>query len=180
MVEAIKDKQKIEKIKNFLKKQSKRDYLLFTLGINTGLRISDLLRLKVGDVYNKTEIVITEQKTGKKRVVTLNKVAIDAINDFLKDQDINPSHYLFRSRKGKNKPISRIQAWEILSKAGELVGVNIGTHTLRKTFGYHAYKQGIDITLLQQLFGHSSPAVTLRYIGITADDIRNVYQNLNL
>ncbi|MBC7076462.1 MAG: site-specific integrase [Syntrophomonadaceae bacterium] len=187
-VEPIRDKKKIEAIKRILKSENIRNYLLFTLGINTGLRISDLLQLKVEDVVDeKGEIreflSIREKKTGKEKKFVLNKVARNAIEEFMQDnQGVFPGQYLFASRKGKNQPITRIQAWEILNKAKRKLGIQerIGTHTLRKTFGYHAYKQGIDITLLQKIFNHSAPSITLRYIGITQDNIDEVYNTLNL
>jgi site-specific recombinase XerD len=93
-----------------------------------------------------------------------------------------PQDYLFASQKGKIRPISRVHAWFVLNKAARAVGIEgrIGTHTLRKTFGYYAYKQGTDITLLQQLFNHAAPSITLRYIGITQDDIDQVYIKMNL
>ncbi len=187
-VEAIKDKRKIEDMKKVLKAHSQRDYLLFVMGINTGLRISDLLQLTMGDVLDKKNkpvqlLVIKEQKTGKERKIRLNENVRKAIQETiaLKD-DVQLGEYLFKSQKGKNKPISRIQAWQVLNDAAKTVGIEgrIGTHTLRKTFGYHAYKQGIDITLLMQLFNHAAPSVTLRYIGITQDDIDQVYIHMNL
>ena len=88
---------------------------------------------------------------------------------------------MFPSRKGSSA-IQRNQAYKILNEAARTVGIqeSIGTHSMRKTFGYHAYKSGIDIALLQKIFNHSCPSVTLRYIGITQDSIDDVYLNLNL
>lgn len=178
-VGAIKDKKQIEKMKKSF--TNERDLLLFTLGINTGLRISDLLGLRVKDVAGQV-IKIRETKTGKLRIVTLDDVACKAIKSYLGDNKLQDNDFVFYSRKGTNQPISRVQAWTILNDAARKakLDINIGTHTLRKTFGYWAYKQGIDITLLQQVFNHSAPSITLRYIGITQDDIKNVYINLNL
>ena len=178
-VGAIKDKKQIDKMKRSF--TNERDLLLFTLGINTGLRISDLLELKVKDVTSQS-IKLKEIKTGKQRTVTLDDVASKAIKAYLNNNKMQDDNYIFRSRKGENKPITRVQAWTILNDAAKKakLSINVGTHTLRKTFGYWAYKQGIDITLLQQIFNHSTPAITLRYIGITQDDIENVYINLNL
>jgi site-specific recombinase XerD len=89
--------------------------------------------------------------------------------------------YLFGSQRGNNRSISRVQAWQVNDAAGK-VGLtdHIGTHTLRKTFGYHAYQKGVDITLLMQLFNHAAPSITLRYIGITQDDIDQVYIDMEL
>jgi site-specific recombinase XerD len=187
-VEAIKDKRKIEDMKKVLKAHNHRDYLLFVLGINTGLRISDLLQLTLGDVLDQKnrpaqQIVIKEQKTGKERKIILNDVVRKALQEAIASKkDVQLGDYLFKSQKGDNRPISRVQAWQVLNNAARAVGIEgrIGTHTLRKTFGYHAYQQGIDITLLQQLFGHSAPSITLRYIGITQDDIDQVYVSMCL
>jgi integrase len=105
-----------------------------------------------------------------------------ALAEFLKSRaGVDPGQALFPSRKG-GTPITRTQAYRILNGAARAVGITdeIGTHTLRKTFGYHAFKQGKDITLIQKLLNHSAPSVTLAYIGITQDDKDNVYLNLNL
>lgn len=185
-VNALKDKKQIEQMKKILKNNNVRDYLLFVMGINVGLRISDLLNLKISDVYNgkvKDSVTIKEGKTDKTRTFDINKSAANAIKEYLSSLDnYNVDWYLFKSRKGDNKSISRVQAWQILNDSASIAGIkeDIGTHTLRKTFGYWSYKQGIDITLLQKIFNHSAPSITLKYIGITQDDIRNVYNNLNL
>ena len=178
-VDAIKDKKQIEKLKKNFKND--RDLLLFTLGINTGFRISDLLSLKVKDVVG-TAIKLNETKTKKERLATLDDVALKAIKTYLNNHELGNEDYIFHSRKGNNKPISRVQAWQILNDAAyrAKLNISIGTHTLRKTFGYWSYQQGIDITLLQKIFNHSAPSITLRYIGITQDDIKDVYINLNL
>ena len=186
-VQPIRDKVKIKLVKDLLKSKSIRDYALFTLGINSGLRISDLLNLKISDVLTdkgklKDRISIREKKTGKLKDFPIGPSAGKALKEYLNSSPISINGYLFKSRKGDNKPISRIQAYRILNNACETVGldVQIGTHTLRKTFGYHAYQEGKDITLIQKLFNHASPSVTLRYIGITQDDLDNVYMTLNL
>jgi len=152
------------------------------------LRISDLLQLKIKDMFNdkgtyKQYISIREKKTSKEKLFVLNKAAQNAIEEFLEtNREAAPEQYLFTSRKGENQPITRVQAWVILNDVRHALDIRIpiGTHTLRKTFGYHAYKQGTDIILLQKVFNHSAPSVTLRYIGITQDDINSVYINLNL
>jgi len=185
-VEPIKSLKKIDDMKKILKAQNPRDYLLFLIGINTGLRISDLLKLRMGDMISGKKIkdytIIREKKTGKEKKFMLNNNVKKALKEYMDQGYITESEdYLFKSRKGV-KPITGVQAWQILNKAARSVGINdrIGTHTLRKTFGYHAYQQGTDITLLQKVFNHSAPSITLRYIGITQEDIDNVYVNLNL
>ena len=189
-VEPIRDRKKLEKMKKYLKGRGTRDYCLFILGINSGLRISDLLKLQVKDVVTeswklKDRISLSEQKTGKTKDFPLGDTSIkalmchlDALNEY------NPETNLFQSRRG-NAPISRVQAWRILNESARFAGLDvnaepIGTHTMRKTFGYHAYKMGMDLSVIQKLLNHSSAAVTLAYIGITRDDLDNVYLNLNL
>ena len=184
-VEPIRSQKQIDNMKRYLREQSQRDYVLFTLGINSGLRISDLLKLTVEDVKGKDRISIREQKTGKTKDFPLGSKSVKAIADYLKDSGLTTG-VLFPSRKSDGSKgtgsISRQQAYKIINDAAGAVGVkgNIGTHTLRKTFGYHAYKSGVDITRIQQLMNHSAPSVTLRYIGITKEELDKVYIDLDL
>jgi integrase len=190
-VQPIRDVKKIDSIKRILWTQNLRDWLLFSIGINSGLRVSDLLKLKVKDVLNSKGkineyIIVKEQKTGKGKRFPINKTSHKAIREYLASREYNSDTYLFESRKkdrdGNSRPISRIQAYEIINSAARRVGIEdpIGTHTMRKTFGYHAYHNGCSVELLQQIFNHAAPSVTLRYIGITQDDIDNVYFSLEL
>lgn len=187
-VEPIRDEKKIKAIKAILKTENIRNYLLFTLGINTGLRISDLLKLKISDVLTEKDkfrdsIYIREKKTGKETIFAINKTAKEAIKDYLDSlKNYDSAWYLFKSKKGENAPISRIQAYEILNNVANMVGIkdNIGCHTLRKTFGYHARIRGVSIEKLQKIFNHSAPNITMRYIGITQDELDDVYLDLNL
>lgn len=178
-VQPIRELEKIEEIKLFLKKKSYRDYFLFLMGVNTGLRISDLLKLKVSDVRFKTHIVLKESKTGKQKKFPLFTLSQD-INDYIKD--MADEDYLFPSRLNSGKKsLSRYRAWSILNEAGEKVGLDeIGTHTLRKTFGFHFYTKTKDVALLMELFNHSSQSVTLRYIGINQDVIDRYMNNFKL
>lgn len=178
IVQPIKKKRDIEAMKNAL---HGRDRLLFIFGINSGLRISDILPLTVGDIRNKDSLTIREKKTSKSKTFRFNTAIKSAIKEVI-TPDMNDDDYIFRSRKGTNKPISRVQAYRILNAAAERAGLNIdiGTHTLRKTFGYHAHKAGVDLALLQSIFNHNSQRETLRYIGIVQDDIDNVYDAINL
>ncbi len=170
-VQPIRDMDKVYEMKNELLKSGYRNYMIFNMGINTGLRISDLLSLKVSDVKNKTHIILKEQKTNKVKRILINanlKLDIDKYIYNMRDDE-----YLFKSQKGENTPITRVQAYRILNGAAEKVGViEIGTHTMRKTFGYFHYKQYKDVAILQDIFNHSSPSITLRYIGIN-DDIKD-------
>ena len=181
LVEPIRSKKQVDALKKYLRGQNIRDYLLFVLGINSGLRISDLLKLTVKDVQGQERISIREQKTGNAKDFPLSENCKKAIHEYLKLAKVTDG-YLFTSRKGHNQPITRIQAYRILSEAAKTVGITepIGTHTLRKTFGYHAYINGTDVTRIQKLLNHSAPSVTLAYIGITKQELDNVYITLNL
>jgi len=184
-VQPIRNLKQIETIKKLLKQENLRDYCLFVLGINSGLRISDLLSLTISDVYEKNKakdrIRLREKKTNKFKDFPISDNAKNAIKEYLKSRPIKENEPLFLSRKNKGF-LLRQQAYRILNDVARLVGIKdkIGTHTLRKTFGYHAYNNGYDITLIQKLFNHSSPGITLRYIGITQDEMDDVYLSLDL
>ena len=194
-VQPIRDTKKIDAMKSIMKGESNyRDLLLFVLGINTGLRISDILSLKwksfingrgrllkVGDQLNVVEI-----KTKKIKSFMINRSVAEALklyHDSL--ANVNPDDPVFSSRKtddGSLQPITRIAAWQMLNRYANMVGLNegIGTHTLRKTFGYHLYKKGVALEYIQKMLNHSSPAITLRYIGITQEQLNDIYVELNL
>ena len=166
-VQPIRDHAKIDAMKKALLCKSERNYFLFVLGINVGMRISDLLPLRIGDLMG-THLVVQEKKTGKRKRFFINNQLRREIEQYAIGRA--PEEYVFPSRKGGH--ISLIQAYYILNDAAREVGLdNIGTHTLRKTFGYFHYKRYKDVALLQQLFNHASPSITLRYIGITQDEI---------
>src|SRR5690606_9634676 len=177
-VQPIKNKRDIERMKRALR-GNPRDLLLFIVGINSSLRISDMLSLKVGDVSNEY-ITLHERKTGKRKRIRVNNAIQDAVNTLV-PADAKLTDWLFPSRKG-DKPISRVQAWRILNAAASRAGLNIelGTHSLRKTFAYHAYNNGTDITLLMRVLNHGSQRETLRYIGIEQEAIDDVYIDICL
>jgi len=179
-VEPIRKQSEIEQIKGLLKRKRERDYLLFVMGINLGLRISDLLNLKVSDVRDKSYIEVVEQKTGKNRRIPIRANLALLINKFVQNKP--DDQWLFRSQKGDNNPITRIQAYRLIKNVCRKAGFveHIGTHTLRKTFGYHLYQTTKDVALLQNIFNHSSPAITMRYIGINQDIIDLQLQNFML
>lgn len=167
-VQPIRDKKKIIQIGKNLKKKNYRDYFLFVMGTQTGLRISDLLALKVKDVKDKTHITLIEKKTKKAKKFYLNASLIKIIDDYVEGKD--DEDFLFPSSKSKGRPIWRQRAYTILKEAAQEVGLEeIGTHTLRKSFGYHFYQQTKDVAMLQDLFNHSAPSITLQYIGINQD-----------
>jgi len=171
-VQPIRDYDQITDMKWSLKKWcGERDYILFLLGINTGLRVSDLLNLKIKDIKGKKKVIMKEGKTKKPRTIYLSNI-YNELDGYIKT--LQGTKWLFPSRKGDN-PISRIQAYRQLNKAAKMVDINdgIGTHTMRKTFGYWYYKDSRDIASLQRILNHSHPEITLRYIGITDEDIEN-------
>jgi integrase len=179
-VQPIRSLEKIEDMKWSLKRHcSERDYIMFLLGINTGLRVGDLLLLKVKDVKGKKKVIVKEGKTDKPRTVYLENI-YDELNVYIRTLD-GGSEWLFPSRKG-DKPITRIQAYRQLNKAAEMADITdgVGTHTMRKTFGYWYYKQTKDIASLQSILNHSHPEITLRYIGITDEEIENSLQTFKL
>ncbi|HBG48574.1 MAG TPA: site-specific integrase [Cyanobacteria bacterium UBA9971] len=179
-VQPIRDKKTIEDIKNILLKENTRNYVLFCAGINIGLRISDILKLKVTDVKDKTHIVLIEEKTNKQKRFYINDDLRNYFN--VLTHNMPDDAYIFESKKVKGKPLDRFQAYRIINDACRKAGVSdeIGTHTLRKTFGYHHYNQFKDIAMLQNIFNHSSQSVTLRYIGINDDMIDESYKNFSL
>lgn len=188
-VQPIRDKKKIDTMKKILLAKSVRDFCLFTMGINSGLRISDLLLLKIKDVVDengkvRSRITLREKKTNKTKDFPISDIAKKAITEYLQTRNYKFDEPVFLSKKQNNGKASlqRDQAYKIINNAAKEIGITekIGTHTLRKTFGYHAYKRGVAIEVIQKLFNHSTPSITLRYIGITQDDLDGVYLNLNL
>lgn len=171
-VQPIKNRSDVERMKQSL---HGRDLLLFIVGINTSLRISDILTLKRED-FDGDHIVLHEGKTGKRKTIRINSSLRQAVEALAPT-----SGYLFPSRKG-DKPITRTQAWRILNAAAERAGLTIafGTHSLRKTFAYHAYTAGVELPKLMRILNHASQRETLRYIGIEQEEIDDVYDVVNL
>ena len=178
LVQPIRNKRDIERMKKAL--GNPRDRLLFIFGINSSMRISDILKLTFGDVRGKDVLTIREQKTGKTKKFPLNQSIVSAVKSLV-PANAPADSPLIPSRKG-HASISRVQAYRILNEAARRAGIEceIGTHTLRKTFAYHAYKAGADLSVLQSVLNHSSQRETLKYIGIVQDDIDNVYIAVNL
>lgn len=177
-VEPIRNKDEIKKVEKILAHQSQRDLVLFTLGINSGLRISDILALNVGDVRMKTYIQLVEKKTGKTKKIPINAKLKPMFDTFTSKRDYDEPLFL----TAFNNRLNRIAAYTIIKDACASAGIeaHIGTHTMRKTLGYHHYKKFRDLALLQKIFNHSNPQVTLRYIGIEQDQIEDSYTNFVL
>jgi integrase len=178
-VQPLRNKEDILKLKQALRRwNNERDAFMFSIGVNTGLRVSDILQLRVEDVKGKSHVIICEKKTGKPKRFMLTKSLQEEVatyTNFMNNED-----YLFPSRKG-DKPISTTQAYRSLTKAAEMADIeSVGTHTMRKTFGYHYYKKTKDVAKLQYIFNHSAPSVTLRYIGVTQDEIDETLEDFYL
>lgn len=200
--EPIKSIDDIARISAYLvEKQRYRDNMLFIVGINFGLRVSDLIQLRFNQLIDddfsfRTTFPVLEKKTRntrkvqKNRYITINEAVMEAVELYLKHTPRKLDDYMFRSESNnginENKPMSRMSVDRILKEVVQTLGINIkvATHTLRKTFGYHQMvMSGNDprkLLLLQKIFGHSSSVQTLDYIGITSDEIEDAYLGLNL
>ena len=200
--EPIKSLEDIERIqKHLIDHERWRDNMLFIVGINLGLRVSDLLQLRFGDLINsdftfKQTFAILEKKTKntrkvqRNRYLTINEAVIEAVTLYLQHHPSRLDDFMFKGESNRcgsaNKPMSTYSVERILKGiASDLgIGVHVATHTLRKTFGYHQMQlSGNDprkLLLLQKMFGHSSSMQTLEYIGITSEEIAGAYLELNL
>lgn len=188
----IKDLIDLEHFKNYYltEKPSLRNHLMMTLGLNTALRISDILSLHWKDVYDfsggklYTHINLVEQKTGKNTSIYMNENIRRDLTEYKEYLEgtgsITAGQYLFLSQK--NNPLSRSQAWRIVKNAADHCHISgvICPHSMRKTFGYQAWKQGVSPAMLMEVFNHSSFAVTRRYLGIGQDDRDEVFKNICL
>lgn len=179
-VDPIRSEKDIKKIKRLLR-NNPRDLLLFTMGINNGLRISDLLKLKVGDVSDVgagETIKIRETKTGKMNVLMINRSVHQILTAYLEEVKPRDHDYLFQSRNGNNKPLTRETVNKMVKEWTRSLKGNYGTHTLRKTFGYiQRTKYAVSFEVLCKRFGHSSPSITMRYLGIDDKEVNGILLN---
>jgi len=177
-VQPIRDREKIEEIKEILKIQNFRDYMLFYIGINVPYRGCDLVKLKVYELRDKSFLKLKEMKTGKKNKLFINDRLQREIAAYTKRSD--DLDWMFSSRKGDGH-IQQDRMYRIISIVAKKVGVQeIGAHSLRKTFGYHYYLETKDIAFLMDVFNHSSASITLRYIGINQDEIEKRMNSFHL
>jgi len=173
-VQPIRDREVIEGIKGFLKDSNERDYMFFCLGVYTGLRVSDLLGLRVSSVKG-THIKIVESKTGKEKKSIIPpdfKPELDIYISRKRDDDfLFPSRQKKRKSKLMGRPIHRSMAYRMLNNVARRFGLSeIGCHTLRKTYGYHLYRANPEsLAYLMKSFNHSHETVTLRYLGLEQD-----------
>lgn len=185
--EPIRDKQQLRALASYFLEHGRfRDYAMVVLGVHTVLRISDLLRLKWADVYDerrrefRSHFTLTEQKTGKKKTIALNQQAVEALHIYFPHRK---SEYIFTSRNGGTRPISRTQAWRIIRAACVDLGIDghIACHSLRKTWGYHAWTEGeVSPVVIMDIYNHSNFEITKRYLGVAQDDRDRAYLGMEL
>lgn len=185
----IRDKKELKEFVEYYQKLKPmpRNYVLIELGLHTALRISDVLNLKWKDVYDfegrrfREHLFVQEKKTGKQNVIALNRHVVDALVIYKKERRPKPEDYLFTKSTDFSMPLSRSQAFRIVKKAAEesIHEKNVSCHSLRKTFGYHAWKQGTPPALLMDIYNHSSYRVTKRYLGIEQDERDCVFQQID-
>ena len=178
VAEPIKNKKDIQAVEQKKKKNNYRDYVIWVLGLNSGLRVSDIVGLNVSDVVDKTHITIIEKKTQKRKSFYINDKLKQVLKKYTKDR--NPSEPLFLGKQGKR--LDRSQVYRFVKSACKTCGLKIqaSTHTMRKTFGYHHYQKFNDAVILQKIFNHSSQRITLMYIGVEQDEIDLSYKNFEL
>ena len=178
-VEPIKNLKDIETIKKFLS-DNPRDYCLLTVGINTNLRASDLCRITAGQVRGlkpMDSIEIKEKKTGKLKRISFNKECVRAIERLLASREYKDTDLLFMGQRGPIKPTTIHKYVKIWCKAINLKG-NYGSHTLRKTWGYHQRVTfGAGIPELMVAFNHSTQRQTLDYLCVQPEEVKNLYAN---
>ncbi len=223
-VEPITDGRKIQAMSEYLKAHNRRDYLMFILGINIGLRISDMLDKSVGFFRRAAELGFVElvpKKTDKSKEARLrrgntvqawsNNIGVveedtdeialergsyrrkkvrvymsDDVRDLLRAEveGRDDDDFMFESRNSMygSKPITRQRAYDMLNEAARAVGITdpIGTHSMRKTFGYWHYQKNKDVRMLMEIFGHSAEEITLAYIGVTNEAKRESARGMNL
>jgi integrase len=178
-VEPIREKAIVKDIHDYLKSRNGRDALMFAIGVYTGLRISDILNLRVRDVRMKEFISIREKKTHKEKLIPINKFLRGQIDEYI--QGKKDFEFIFRSPHKPNSHISRQQAYNILTEAAKRFGVeSVGCHTLRKTFGYLTYQKTKDAAMLMDIFNHSDIHTTLRYIGVNQDTKNKIYNQIDI
>ena len=192
-VEPIRDRKKITQIKNLLRGEKRfRDLLFVAVGINSALRVSDLLQLTIGDFIDegggvRDRFWIREEKRNKRHEVIINQSICEALAEYrvaYPAVEDDPNHYVFFSTRTHDytKPITRVQAWHVITNICKAVGLkgNYGTHTLRKTWGYHARMNGVELSLIMHKLNHNDLSYTKRYLGITDDELEAVVRRLNL
>lgn len=182
-VEPIRDKQKIKEMQMYLESIHPKWSIMFKIGVLTGLRVGDILSLKVKDI--DLGLKIKEQKTGKYRKISIPDSVYIELKKYIKSYKLSKGDYLIFSNKkdkeGKQKAVSRQQAYRVMQDASNMIGLKetVGTHGMRKTMAYHLYQRDKDIALVQFILNHSSSETTLRYIGVRQDQADAGLRELN-
>ena len=186
----IKNPKQLATFKNYYlqERPNPRNHMLIIIGLNSALRISDILGLTYGDLYHfqhrtwKSHIVLREQKTGKTNRIYINREIQQTLEKYAAPSQKESSLWLFTSQRQKEHPLSRYQAYRIVKDAAVFAGLtaNVSCHSLRKTFGYHAWKQGAQPALLMNIYNHSTYQITKRYLCIDQDDKDEVFAKIRL
>ena len=174
----IRDREILRDIAIYIRDSNDRDYVLFALAVYSGLRITDILNLRVKDLKNKREINVIEKKTGKRKMLTINPFLQNILKPYLKNK--GNMEYVISFTGKENKPISRVRAFQIIKNVGEKFDIKLSPHSLRKTFGYFHYQENKDVIVLQKIFNHSDPSITLIYIGIEQSEINKKMSRFKL
>ena len=186
----IREKEQLTKFMEYYQTvcPSRRNYALLIFGVYSALRISDILALRWTDIYDFQEkiyrdhLFISEKKTGKSNVVALNRHIKEVLEDYRQERNPVPGDYIFTKSTDYSSPLSRSQAFRIVKRAAEeaLHEEHISCHSLRKTFGYHAWKQGTPPALLMDIYNHSSYRITKKYLGIEQDERDSIFLSMDI
>ncbi|MFV0485422.1 MAG: tyrosine-type recombinase/integrase [Candidatus Saccharimonadales bacterium] len=185
--EPIRDKEQLKRLAEyFLERGQYRDYVMIVMDTCTALRISDILPFTWDDVYDercgvfRTRVTIIEKKTGKIKPIALNEQVIHALRIYLPHRR---SRFIFANNRKDSKPISRMQAWRIVREAVTALSITgkISCHSLRKSWGYHAWTSGgVSPVVIMEIYNHSSYEITRRYLGVAQDDLDRAYLGMSL
>ena len=181
-VEAVKSLDEINTIHTLLNKHAGGDFGdIWKVGINVALRISDLLSIRFSDI-DGPDLTLIEGKTSKSRTIRLNDTVLGIIAD---RKAKYPDHmYLFQSQSNRGKalikPYHRSSVARKFAEIGDIMNIKLGTHSLRKTRGYMLHKGGKSIEQICKVLNHSSPVVTMAYIGLTKEETLQTYDDFEL
>ena len=191
-VQPVKDRNKLSRMIEYLElKGNKRDPLLLKFGLNTGLRINDILRLKVKHLFDsngdlKEYLDLFESKTIKRRnrklkQIKLNSIIRPELISYVEYYGLESNDWIFFSLRDPSRPLDRVRAWSILKDASMRAGIaKFGTHSIRKTLAYNVYNETKDLALVMRLLNHNDPDHTLRYIGVVQQDLDTAYERFGI
>lgn len=191
-VQPVKDRNKLSRMLEYLElKGNKRDPLLLKFGLNTGLRINDILRLKVKHLFDsngdlKEYLDLFESKTIKRRNRKLKQIKLNSfirpeLISYVEYYGLEPNDWIFFSLRDPSRPLDRVRAWSVLKDASMRAGIaKFGTHSMRKTLAYNVYNETKDLALVMRLLNHNDPDHTLRYIGVVQQDLDAAYERFGI